>query len=342
MFRFEFPAHLYALLLIPILTTFFVVMRYNRRRALLRFGDADLVARLMPGVSNLKHPLKFVLLMLAMTLLVLAWANPQWGSKRTKTTNRTSDIIVALDISNSMLATDISPSRLERARASALDIVRELRTERIGFIIFAGNAYLQMPLTSDFAAATLFIKSANPKQAPTQGTALLEAIQMAEKAFPDDDRRSKALIIISDGEDHFSEDEIRARAEKAAEKGITIFTVGVGTSEGGTMLLDFGGLSDTKRAADGTPILTKLHEDILKRIAEASAGAYFKLSETNDIAAALKSEVAKLEKQEREARMFNNFESYFQWLLAAALIVLIIDFMMPYSRSSWEERNIFK
>jgi Ca-activated chloride channel homolog len=163
MFRFEHPTYLYALGLIPILTLFFYLTRRARKQALLRFGDVDLVKRLMPQVSMLKHPLKFGVLMLVFALLTIAWANPQWGTKREKAKRKASDVIIALDISNSMLANDVQPTRLERARAFTLDLVQALKGERIGSIVFAGNAYLQMPLTNDYTAAAMFVKSANAR-----------------------------------------------------------------------------------------------------------------------------------------------------------------------------------
>lgn len=340
MFRFEHPTYLYALLLIPILAVFFYLTRRARAKALLRFGESDLVRRLMPQVSMLKHPLKFVILMVALFLLVVAWANPQWGTKREKVKKKASDIIIAMDISNSMLADDVKPSRLERARAFGLDLIRELKGERIGTIVFAGNAYLQMPLTTDYAAAAMFLKSANPDQAPTQGTAIGEAINIAEKAFPEDNKSHKVLIILSDGEDHDSE--ALARAKDAHSDGMIIFTIGVGTTEGGFMITDFGGIKDVKRDEKGEPIRTKVNEAMLKELAEVGEGDYFNIANTNGIIEALKNRIEKVEKRELEARSFNEYESYFQWFLLPVILILIIEFMMPYRKSTWEEKDIFK
>lgn len=340
MFRFEHPMFLYALLAIPILTVFFNLTRRARKKALLRFGEKDLVRRLMPQMSVLKDPLKFALLMLAFSLLIIAWANPQWGTKREKVKKKASDIIIAMDISNSMMADDVKPNRLERARAFGLDLVRELKNERIGTIIFAGNAYLQMPLTTDYAAAAMFLNSANPQQAPTQGTAISEAIDVAEKAFPEENKSHKVLIILSDGEDHDSE--ALARATEARDNGLIIFTIGVGSTEGGFMVEEFGGVQDYKRDENGEPIRTKINEQMLRALATAGEGDYFNIANTNGIIEALKSRIDKVEKREFETRAFNDYESYFQWFLSIALIILIIEFMIPYRKSRWEERDIFK
>jgi Ca-activated chloride channel homolog len=341
MFRFEHLTHLYALAAIPVLTLFFYLTRRNRARDVLKFGEFELVRRSMPQVSLLKQPLKFGILMVAFLFLVVAWANPQWGNKREKAKRRASDVIIALDISNSMLADDVKPSRLERARAFALDLASALKGERIGFVEFAGNAYLQTPLTTDYAAASMFIKSANPNHAPTQGTALADAIDISEKTFGTEAKNHKVLVIISDGEDHDSD--AIARAKEAHDNGLLIFTIGVGTTEGGMIPFDFGnGLIDFKRDENGQPVKSKVNEQMLTDLANAAEGAYFNLSATTNVIEALQNRVDKVEKRELEARSFSEFESYFQWFLAIALLILVAEFMMPYRKSDWEEKDIFK
>jgi Ca-activated chloride channel homolog len=342
MFRFEHPTYLYALGLIPVLTVFFYLTRRARRQALLRFGDENLVHRLMPQVSLLKHPLKFGILMLAFTCLIVALANPQrtGGMRREKVQSKASDIIIALDISNSMLADDVKPNRLDRARSFALDLIRELKGERIGIVIFAGNADIQMPLTSDYTAAEMYLKSASPKQIPIQGTALSEAIDIAEEAFPKDGKAQKVVIVISDGEDQDSE--ALDRVKVANKKGMLVFTIGVGTAEGGFMAVDFNGLQDYKRDRDGQPIKTSLNETMLRDMASNGGGDYFNIANTSGVIAALKSRIEKVEKRESEMRSILVSESYFQWLLLPCLLILVWEFMMPYRKSQWESRDIFK
>ncbi len=340
MFRFEHLDHFYALALIPILTVFFIFTRRKRFKALLRFGETGLVKRLMPQVSNIKHPLKFGILMVAFGLLVIAWANPQLGTKREKAKRKASDVIIALDISNSMLSDDVKPSRLELARAFTLDLVQALKGERIGSIVFAGNAYLQMPLTTDYAAAAMFLKSSNPDQAPTQGTAISEAIDVAERAFGEKNKGNKVLIIISDGEDHDSE--AIERAKKAKDNGLIVFTVGVGSTEGGFMPIDFGGTTDYKRDDKGQPIRTKLNEQMLKDLAAAADGEYFNITTTKSVIEALQNRIEKVEKREMELRSFSEYESYFQYFVLFALLILVLEFMMAYRKSDWEEKDIFR
>lgn len=340
MFRFEHPTHLYALGLIPVLIIFFYFAQRTRRRALSRFGQEHLVKQLMPEVSKLKHTLKFILLVLVFTLLIIAWANPQLGTKKEKVKKKASDIMVALDISNSMLSDDIKPNRLERARAFTLDLIRELRGERLGSIVFAGNAYLQMPLTTDYAAAAMFVKSANPDQAPTQGTAISEAIDIAEMAFSKEAKNHKVLIVISDGEDH--EIDAVAHAKEAHENGLLIFTIGVGTTEGGFIPMRFGSTEDYKRDENGQPVRTAINETMMKDVAKAGGGDYFNIANTNGIIEALKSRIEKVEKRELEVRSYSEYESYFQWFLFPAIIILVIEFMIPYRKDTWEKKDIFK
>ncbi len=342
MFRFEHSIYLYALALVPMLILFFYLTRRARRQVLLRFGDEKLVHRLMPQVSLLKHPLKFGILLLALVFLIVALANPQrtGGMRREKVQSKASDIIVALDISNSMLADDVKPNRLDRARSFALDMIRELKGERIGIVLFAGNADIQMPLTSDYSAAEMYLKSATPNQIPLQGTALSEAIDIAEQAFPKDGKAQKVVIVISDGEDHDSEALDRVKA--AHKNGMLVFTIGVGTSEGGFMPIDFNGLQDYKRDEKGQPIKTSLNEAMLRDMATTGGGDYFNIANTSGVIAALKSRIEKVEKRDSELKSILVSESYFQWLLLPCLLILILEFMMPYRKSRWETKDIFK
>ncbi|MEO1513628.1 MAG: VWA domain-containing protein [Bacteroidota bacterium] len=333
LFRFEYSEHLYALLAIPVLVVFFVLMRYARKRALAAFGDHSLVQQLMPQMSRYKHGLKFVLLMLAVALLAIGWANPQWGSKKEKVKRKSVDIFIALDISRSMMVEDIRPNRLERAKLFAQKLVKTLKGDRIGLIIFAGNAYLQMPLTTDYAAAQLFIKSANPRMAPSQGTAIVDAIELAERSFEEDNKQHKAMILITDGENH--DDEALTRAEEAYNNGLLIFSVGVGTSKGDFIPMRIGGRQDFKRDNSGNPIISRLNEEMLGELSEAGGGAYHNLLEEDKILPSLRKGIEKIEKREFEQRVFTEFESYFQYFIAAALLLILLEFGISYRKSQW-------
>ena len=270
--------------------------------------------------------------MVALCLLAVSLANPQWGTKKEKVTRKSVDIFVALDISQSMMAEDISPSRLERAKRFAQGLIETLKGDRIGTIIFAGNAYLQVPLTTDYAAAELFIKSANPGMAPTQGTAIVDAIDLAENSFEEENKNHKALIIISDGENH--DEEALQRAREANNNGLLIFTVGVGTAEGSFIPVLIGGRADYKRDRTGNPVRSQLNEDMLKDLADAGDGSYFNLlSGSEEVMSALRNGIDRMEKREFEQRVFNEYESYFQYFLIVAILLIVIEFIFSYKKS---------
>ena len=340
MFRFEYPIFLQALALLPLLLVVYLAYRHWRKRAMARLGDRRLVEQLMPGASKYKHPVKFGLLLLALAFIIVGWANPQWGSKREKVQRKSVDVFIALDISNSMYVQDIPPDRMGRAKKFAEDLVMKLKGERIGLILFAGGAYLQMPITTDYAAALMFINSASPELAGTQGTDIGEAIHLARRSFLPDNQHHKALVLITDGEDHISE--ALNAAKLARNEGIIQFTVGVGTEDGGPIPLQAARSGDYKRDETGQPIRSRLNEAILKQLAETGDGAYFHISQGNEVVNALQARIDKMEKQAFEERSFTSFESYFQYFLAAGLLLLLVESLITYRREKWlEGRDIF-
>jgi Ca-activated chloride channel family protein len=296
----------------------------------------------MPSYSKYKHTFKFILLLIGISFLIIGWANPQWGTKREKVKRKSVDIFLALDISQSMMAEDVPPNRMERAKRFTQNLIQKLKGDRIGIILFAGNAYLQMPLTTDYAAAQLFLRSANPSQAPAQGTAISEAIDLAEKSFEEDNKKHKAIIIISDGETH--DEDALGRARKAADDGLLIYSVGVGTAGGGLIPTIIGGRSDYKRDNTGQPVRTSLNEQMMKDLADAGKGFYFNLSSNNveELSTSLRNGIDKLEKREFEARVFNEYESYFQYFIGLALLFLIAEFIISYRKNRWiGEKDFF-
>lgn len=340
LFRFEHSLHLYALLAVPVLIALFLLARYLRKQSIEQFGDMDLMQRLMPELSNYKYLLKFVLIAFAVVFFSIGWANPQWGTKKEKVKRKSVDVFIALDISQSMLAEDIRPNRLERAKLFAQRLVTELKGERIGFILFAGNAYLQMPLTTDYAAAQLFIKSASTKMAPSQGTAIVDAVDLAERSFEQDNKHHKALVIISDGENHDSE--ALARVTEARENGLLTFTVGVGTARGDYIPITAGGRIDQKRDASGNPVVSKLNADMLRQLAQAGTGAYHNLTQEDEILVDLRKGIEQIEKRELEQRSFTEFESYFQYFIGLGLLLMVIEFLISNRRSGWMKgRDLF-
>lgn len=342
MFRFEHPEHLYALAILPVLALFFAAMIYARQRAIRRFGSSSLMVRLMPEMSRYKHSLKFGMLMLALFFLIIGWANPQWGTKKEKVQRRSVDVFIALDISQSMLAQDIPPDRLERAKRFAQDLVQALKGERIGLIIFAGNAYLQVPLTTDYAAAGLFIKSANPDMAPTQGTAIGAAIALAEQSFEPENKSHKAMVIITDGENH--DDEALEQAREAHDNGLLLFTVGVGTEQGSFIPVRVGGREDYKRDQTGNPVRSRIDEEVLRNLSEAGEGAYFNLaSGSEQVLEALRQRIDNIEKREFEQRVFSDYESYFQYFIALGLLLILAEFFISYRKNRFlSDKDFFE
>jgi len=334
-FRFENIDYLYALFLIPIFVVLFWLIQRARKNAFAKFGNSTLLSQLMPTYSKYKHTAKFVLLLCGLTFLIVGWANPQWGSKKEKVKRKSVDIFIALDISQSMMAEDILPNRMERARKFSQKLVDKLKGDRLGIILFAGNAYMQMPLTTDYAAAQLFLRSANPSQAPAQGTAISEAIDLAEQSFEEDNKQHKAIIIISDGETH--DQDALDRAKTASDNGLLIYSVGVGTASGGFIPTIIGGRSDYKRDKKGNPVKTSLNEGMLQDLANEGSGFYFNLagSDVEEVSAALRNSIDQMEKREFEARVFNEYESYFQYFIAIAILFLIAEFLLSYRKNKW-------
>jgi Ca-activated chloride channel homolog len=332
-FRFEHSEHLWALLLIPIVIWGFRQVAAWRKAAQARLGDAALIARLAPSATPPRRLLSQQgLLVGALVGLIIGWANPQSGGKLEKARRKSADIFIALDISQSMLSDDVRPSRLERARQFTSQLIESLKGERIGIIAFAGNAYLQMPLTTDYAAALLFIQSANPDMAPTQGTAIADAIDLAEQSFQADNKHNKALVLITDGEEQ--DGDALARAAEANENGLLLFTVGAGTSEGGLIPTYYAGKYDYKRDEKGTPVRTKINETMLHSLAEKGKGTYLSLANDSDanLVATLKNDLERVQKRELEQRSYADYESYFYWLLWAALGCLVVEFYLSYGK----------
>lgn len=336
MIRFEHSEYLHALFLIPILIALFVLMWRFRKRAIERFGNTNVVQQLMQGYSQNMHLLKFGVILFAIVFLILGWANPQSGkSIATKTATRESvDVFLALDISYSMLAEDLPPSRMERAKRFTEEVIAGLAGERLGLILFAGNAYLQMPLTTDYSAATIFTKSANPYQAPTPGTAIGDALDLAMQSFDEENESDKVVIIITDGENH--EEEAIKKAQEASDRGIIVFTIGVGTEQGSFIPTVVNGYTDYKRDETGNPVRTRLNEKVLQEISDAARGEYYNIAIGSDnVVRALRNRIEQMDKQEFEQRAFDEYASYFQYFVGFALLLILIEFLMTYRKSKF-------
>ncbi len=330
MFRFEHPEFLFGLVLIPLMVLGqMLYLRWNRKQ-MSRLGELRLIRKQTPGLSKRRRMIKFIVLLLSVFFLILAAANPQWGVKRKKVKPKSADIVLALDVSKSMLSDDIPPNRLMRAKNFIERLIDHLRGERIGLIFFAGNAFLQMPLTTDYGAAKLFIKTADPSMISAQGTAISDAIELAEKMFTDREHYHRMMILISDGESH-DQGAIEA-AKKAHEAGLSIFTVGVGTPQGGMIPYRYGNHQGYLKDKHGKNVLTKLNEKLMIDLAKVADGRYFHITKADDIFDAIDKKLEQLDRRELEIQSFDEYNSYFQYFLFPALVFLVL-FML------FSERN---
>lgn len=342
MFRFGNPEFLYLLLLIPVLILLFGLAQYYKRKALAKFGDMSVMEQLMPFVSKSRPVLKFIFLSIAIVSIIFALADPQFGSKLEKVKRKGAEIIIALDVSNSMLAEDIKPNRLERAKQAISKLIDEMENDRIGLIVFAGDAYIQVPVTSDFSAAKMFLSSINTNIVSKQGTAIGSAIDLAMNSFTPESEMEKALIIITDGENH--EDDAVKAAELAIKKGVAVHTIGMGSSQGAPIPIQKAyGQTIFQKDKDGKTVITKLDQGMLQKIATAGGGIFIRANNTQTGLNKLFEQINKMEKKEMEERVYTDFEHRFQYLLAIALFFILLDVFIPERKSKWSDSfNLFK
>jgi len=342
MFRFGNPEYLYLLLLVPVLGVLFGLAQYNKKKALARFGDLSVIEQLMPFVSKSKPVLKFIFLTIALVSIIFALSDPQFGSKLEKVKRKGAEIIIALDVSNSMLAEDIKPNRLERAKQAISKLVDNMENDRIGLIVFAGDSYIQVPVTSDYTAAKMFLSSINTNIVSKQGTNIGSAIDLAMNSFTPESEMEKALIIITDGENH--EDDAVKAAELAGEKGIAVHTIGMGSPQGAPIPLNKGyGQTIFQQDKDGNTVISKLDQKTLQEIANAGNGVFIRANNTQTGLNKLFDRINKMEKKEMEEKIYTEFEHRFQYLLAIALFFILLDIFIPERKSKWSKNfNIFK
>jgi Ca-activated chloride channel family protein len=330
MFRFENPFLLYLLLLlIPFTIAFLVFLRW-RKKKLAAFGEKSLVTLLTPQATPSKHILKFILWSLAFVFVVLGLANPQIGSKMEKVKRSGIDVMIALDVSKSMLAEDIKPNRLLRAKNFINTFIEQLNNDRLGIIIFAGHAYLQMPLTVDYSAAKLFLNTVNTDLVPTQGTAIAEAAELSRESFVKGDTKHKALIIITDGEDN--EGGAEEAIEAAAKEGVKTFIVGLGT-EKGAPIPDARG--DYKRDSEGNIVLSKANFDMMKALASKGKGKAFLAGNGNEAINEIFKELGRINTKDFEEYVFTDFNDQFQWCLAIAALLLFAEYLISERKWKW-------
>ncbi len=327
--------------IIPVIVLFFLVLQFWKYKTQKKFGDKSLLKRLSPDTSFFKSALKIVLLSLAFLCLSIALVNPKIGTKLETVKREGVDIVFAVDVSKSMLAEDIAPNRLEKAKQLVTQIINNLASDRVGIIAYAGKAFPQLPITTDYASAKMFLNNMNTDMLSSQGTAINEAIKLATTYFDDEEQTNRVLIIISDGEDH-SEAAIDL-AEEANEEGIRIFTIGVGDVKGGPIPLKRNGVVVSyKKDNQGETVITKLNEETLKGIAEEANGAYINGKITNDVVENIREILNQMDKTEFEAKQFADFKDQFQWFLGFGIFFLFLDIFLLERKTAWLKKlNLF-
>ncbi len=330
MFRFEHPEFFVVFLAIPLLLVVYFVMRWFQSRSSRTFASQKAWSRLTAHWSRGRERVRAILLLIAFILLCFSLANPQWGLRRETVMSKAADIFIALDISNSMLARDIAPSRLERAKRFARQLVNAFKGDRIGLIIFAGNAYLQMPLTTDYASAELFIRSAHPRLATSQGTAIGDAIELAMRAYEEDAPHHKALFLITDGENH--EEGALEEMRKGREAGLVPFIISVGTIEGDFIPIEIQGREEYKRDENGNLVRTAVNEEFLRELARVGDGQLYSILDGQDVIDDIQLKMQALEKREMQQRAFKDYNSYYQYFLLAAILLFFAERMIGNRR----------
>ena len=329
MFRFAHIEFLWLLLAIPVLVALHIWITRRKRQQLQLFGDPELMVELMPNASRIRPHVKFALMLTALSLLIIGIARPQYGTKEQTVKRQGIEVMIALDISNSMLAEDVAPNRLERAKQMLSKLVDQMVDDKLGLVVFAGDAFTQIPITCDYVSAKMYLQSITPDIIPAQGTAIGKAITTCVSSFgTEDTEKSRAIILTTDGENH--EDNAQEAAKMAKEKGIHVFVVGIGKPEGSPIPDGRGGF---KKDRQGTVVVSRLSEDMCQEVAAAGGGMYVRADNSNTATRALEKEIDKLGKQEIETKVYSDYNEQYQSFIFIALLLLIIDFFI-FSRKN--------
>ena len=321
MFRFEDPIYLYLLILIPVLALIRMMAYWNQRKRLRKFGEPSLLKELMPNVSRFRPQVKFWLLEVTLALLIVMLARPQMGTRISHEKRTGIETIIAMDISNSMLAEDVAPSRLDRSKMMVENLVDHFTNDKIGLIVFAGDAFVQLPITSDYVSAKMFLSNIDPSMMGTQGTDIAAAINMAIHSFTQEEGIGKAIIVITDGEDH--EGGAIEAAEEAKKRGMHVYLLGVGSTNGAPIRMP--GTNDYMKDNTGNTVMSALNEEMCKQIAEAGGGAYIHVENNSMAQQQLNSELDKLSKKETSTTIYSDYDEQFQAFGILVLLLLIIE-----------------
>ena len=325
MFRFANIEMLWWLLTIPVFVVVYIIATRRKRRQLIEFGDPELMAQLMPDASKSRPIVKFSLIMVALTLLIIATARPQYGQQEKTVKRQGIEVMVALDISNSMLAEDVVPNRLDRAKQMLSKMIDNMVDDKVGLVVFAGEAFTQLPITCDYVSAKMFLNTISPNLIPTQGTAIGAALQTAITSFgAQDSEVGRAIILITDGENH--EDDAVAAAKKAQELGIQVFVVGIGKPEGSP--IPKPGTNDYFKDRAGQVVVSRLNEEMCQEIAAAGKGVYVRCDNTNTAMRAVQQELDRIATSEIETTVYADYNEQYQSFVLIALLLLVIDFFI--------------
>jgi Ca-activated chloride channel family protein len=337
MIRFAHPEYLYLLLLIPLLLGVFILAMQLRQRALKRYGVPSVLQRLTDGMSTTKPVIRGGLILSALVLLVVGLANPQIGTRLEEVKQEGVDLFIALDVSLSMKAEDIKPNRLEKSKLEIRNLIDRLAGDRVGLIVFAGEAYTQFPLTTDYSAANLFLDAVDNDAVPNPGTNIGSAITRAMESFDFKEATTKVIVIITDGES--TEGDAFEAAEDAAQKGVLLYTIGLGSPAGAPIpVYGAGGQMDFKRDRMGNVVVSKLDEASLERLATTGNGKYFRGTTAQDELDEIYRAINALQKKEFGVKQFTDFEDRFQFFLALALLLLVVEILLSEKKTPWLER----
>lgn len=332
MFRFANIEMLWWLLAIPVAITAYIYLTHRKRKQLLAFGDPELMEQLMPNASHVRGHVKFGLVLLALSLLIISSARPQFGQSERTEKRQGIEAVIALDISNSMLAEDVAPNRLDRAKQMMSKLIDQMVEDKIGVVVFAGDAFIQLPITCDYVSAKMFLNTIKPELIKTQGTAIGQALNTSMRCFgslnPEDEKTianaNRAIILITDGENH--EDDAVAVAQRASELGIKIIVVGIGKPEGSPIPMP--GTNDFRKDREGRVVVSKLNEQMCREIANAGKGIYVRCDNTNTAMKTIEKEIDKIATQEIETQVFTDYNEQFQSFALIALLIILVDFFI--------------
>ncbi len=342
MVQFDEKLYFYLLGIIPVMVLLFLMLQVWKRSKQREFANTRLLKKLAPERSSFKSTIKLITLLTGIAFLVLALVNPKIGTKLETVKREGVDIVFAVDVSKSMLAEDIAPNRLEKAKRLVSEIINQLGSDRIGIIAYAGQAFPQLPITTDYGAAKMFLQSMNTDMLSSQGTAINSAIDLAATYFNDAEQTNRVLFIVSDGEDH-SEGSTTEAVERAIQNGISIYTIGVGKAKGAPIPIKRNGVVESlKKNSEGEVVISRLNEPVLTQIANMGNGQYINGSYTEDAVNFIKEELAKMDKKEFEAKQFAEYKDQFQWFLGIAAFFLFLDIFILDRKTKWLKKlNLF-